>query len=395
MALADPFPHDSLPASTDHEPPDDLEQRHFERVSNSFRLYSSHHRQKLLKSISFYDRMPAHQRQRLHPFRKHLNHILELIHTNALVMRAIVEDSEFMFENKGQCTQASKPSNGEVGECRVGTKPRPSDMEKTACVLRQIVREWTSDGEDERSQSFGMIINAVERYFGARDAASKQETRILVPGAGLGRLPHEIAKRGYATQGNEFSMFMLIASHFILNKCKQVDAFTIYPHVHQMNNVLCSSHQLKPVSFPDEDPSDIPPEVPFSMTAGNFVEIYSAPEYANNFHCIVTCFFMDTAHNILQYIETIHKALHANGIWINLGPLLYHFSEAPDEDSIEPCYDFVRDIIVSYGFQFLEEDQNVSCYYTQNPDSMLSYVYRCVFFVARKVVPTSSGDTYD
>lgn len=42
--------------------------------------------------------------------------------------------------------------------------------------------------------------------------------QILVPGAGLGRLAFEIAKRGYSCQGNEFSLFMLFASNFVLNK---------------------------------------------------------------------------------------------------------------------------------------------------------------------------------
>ena len=42
--------------------------------------------------------------------------------------------------------------------------------------------------------------------------------QILVPGAGLGRLSWELARLGYACQGNEVSMYMLIASHFVLNK---------------------------------------------------------------------------------------------------------------------------------------------------------------------------------
>ena len=41
---------------------------------------------------------------------------------------------------------------------------------------------------------------------------------ILVPGAGLGRLTHEFARRGYNCQGNEWSLFMLLASNFVLNK---------------------------------------------------------------------------------------------------------------------------------------------------------------------------------
>jgi len=45
-----------------------------------------------------------------------------------------------------------------------------------------------------------------------------QDVRVLVPGAGLGRLAFEIARRGYTCQGNEFSLFMLFTSNFVLNK---------------------------------------------------------------------------------------------------------------------------------------------------------------------------------
>lgn len=44
------------------------------------------------------------------------------------------------------------------------------------------------------------------------------DIHVLVPGAGLGRLAWEIARLGYTCQGNEFSLFMLFASHFVLNK---------------------------------------------------------------------------------------------------------------------------------------------------------------------------------
>lgn len=45
-----------------------------------------------------------------------------------------------------------------------------------------------------------------------------EPVKVLVPGAGLGRLAWELANLGYTCQGNEFSFFMLLASNFILNK---------------------------------------------------------------------------------------------------------------------------------------------------------------------------------
>ena len=41
---------------------------------------------------------------------------------------------------------------------------------------------------------------------------------VLVPGAGLGRLAFEFAAAGFKCQGNEWSLFMLLASNFVLNK---------------------------------------------------------------------------------------------------------------------------------------------------------------------------------
>lgn len=382
----------SVDPPDDQRPEKDGEEAHFKRVLNSFKDYENYHQNRLKTTIRFYDRMPVHQRQRLSSYRSHLDQMSRCIKFNAQLMLDMIKDAECMFENK-KPADGIGAETGDRNDWSHSRKPRPMDMEKTACVMRQIVREWTRVGAQEREQSFGLILDAMDRYFGSLDDAAKRQIQVLVPGAGLGRLACDIAKRGFATQGNEYSMFMLIASHFIINKCRGTDLLSFYPFVHQVNNVLNSSHQIQEVTFPDEDPSDVPHDVQFSMTAGSFIDVYSVPEYADHFDAVTTCFFMDTAHNILQYMETLKHALRPNGLWINLGPLLYHFADMAAEDSVEPSYDFVRDIILSYGFEIVEERHPVPCFYTQNPDSMLSYVYKCVFFVARKTsLPATDHD---
>lgn len=65
----------------------------------------------------------------------------------------------------------------------------------------------------------------------------------------------------------------------------------------------------------------------------NIVEIYG-PKNINNTRkvdVVVTCFFLDTAPVVFDYIETILHTLVPGGLWINLGPLLYHWEK--DEDS--------------------------------------------------------------
>lgn len=48
------------------------------------------------------------------------------------------------------------------------------------------------------------------------------QCEILVPGAGLGRFAWELRKRGFSVTGNEFSIYMLLASNYLLNACKNV-----------------------------------------------------------------------------------------------------------------------------------------------------------------------------
>ena len=60
---------------------------------------------------------------------------------------------------------------------------------------------------------------------------------------------------------------------------------------------------------------------------------------------------MDTAKNIIEYVETISRLLKKGGVWINFGPLLYHWTDMPDSISLELSYQELRDIMIGYGFK--------------------------------------------
>lgn len=127
------------------------------------------------------------------------------------------------------------------------------------------------------------------------------------------------------------------------------------------------------------------------MVAGDFLEVYNEPD---SWDCVATCFFIDTAHNVLDYVETIWKILKPGGVWVNLGPLLYHFENMANEVSIELSYEDIRSAIIKYGFHMEVERESVQTTYTENDRSMLRYVYDCIFFVARKpatVVPAAGA----
>jgi carnosine N-methyltransferase len=71
-----------------------------------------------------------------------------------------------------------------------------------------------------------------------------------------------------------------------------------------------------------------------NMTAGDFITSYSGPENEDTFDAVVTVYFIDTAPNFIRYIETIRNVLKPGGLWINIGPLLWHFDgRAPTDTS--------------------------------------------------------------
>lgn len=52
-------------------------------------------------------------------------------------------------------------------------KPALMDSEKVQSVLKQILREWSTEGRAERNKSFGPILDALERYVGSRTSRHK------------------------------------------------------------------------------------------------------------------------------------------------------------------------------------------------------------------------------
>lgn len=174
--------------------------------------------------------------------------------------------------------------------------------------------------------------------------------KVLFPGAGLGRLVFDFAVDGYAAQGNEFSYFMLVSSNFILNMIENAEEFEIQPFIHTFSNTFEENDPFEVYKIPDVNPADlIKPGHDFSMVAGEFVDVYK--KQTEEWDSVITCFFLDTANNIIEYIETIHKILKKNGVWINFGPLLYHYADMQDECSIELSWEEIKYIIQNMGFE--------------------------------------------
>jgi carnosine N-methyltransferase len=295
-----------------------------------------------------------------------------------------------------------------------------NDMEKARSCLNQFYREWSHEGSDERSRCFDRIITALLAEYSLRRVTHSEIDRsamnVLVPGAGLGRLVFDVCRAGFCVEGNEISYHLLMAGSMILNHTQSAGQFNIAPFALSCSNHISRTDQFQTCRVPDIHPSSellassvsrVPASERISMSTGDFCVLYSQEEYKTAFDAVATVFFIDTAPNIIRYIEAVRNCLKPNGIWINLGPLLWHHTgpeEGEDEceekngkmshiadagigdpGSVELTNEEVIALVEHLGFTI--EQQEVALPetgYITNPRSMLQSNYRPSFWIARK-----------
>ncbi|CED82912.1 Putative trehalase [Phaffia rhodozyma] len=263
-------------------------------------------------------------------------------------------------------------------------KSSESDMDKMRSTIKQFVRDWSVEGRPERDAAYKPIMDVIESQFGHIPKEERADVKILTPGAGLARLAYDIALQGYASQGNEFSFFMLLCSFFILNRTTAPLCHTIHPYIHTFSNQTSTEALLRPIRIPDVNPADLPKGSDFSLIAGDFLEVYGSGDEDQEWDCVATSFFIDTAKNVVEYLETIYRVLKPGGIWINLGPLLWHWENNSSKDvSVELSLDEVKALVAEVGFE-IKEESTVPSGYTGNSEGMLKYQYEAACWTAIK-----------
>lgn len=300
------------------------------------------------------------------------------------------------------------------------------DYDKVKYVFKQMLREWSEDGHEERDVSFTKIFQYLETKY--PNVVERQHVKILIPGSGLGRLNFELVKRGFWCQGNEFSYHMLLASNFLLNHSYTRNHYSIFPLIHNFSNQLNRSLQTRPIFIPDlhnqtelinlqtEFPS-IPVGELMSIASGSFTDLYgpddlsisdhyskdeNASEFrlqnANQFDIVITHFFMDTASNVIEYLKTLNHTIKQGGEWINFGPLLWHFEDAEDVVEIikqdgtkvpTPVkgleltnQDFLE--LAQNWFEFKHHEKQIEVGYSSDPKGLGGWKYKCDYWIATK-----------
>lgn len=248
-----------------------------------------------------------------------------------------------------------------------GARAREKVGDVDQCV-KLILRDWSADGKEEREAVMPQIL-AVEGVKG----------KVLVPGAGAGRLVHELLKleRVQSVVANEYSYQVVLTARWLFDVVlrgekekktkskdsssgaekeeRSVNAWTAYPSLNWWSHRRRTEDGLfKGVTFPDttitpdtlDDGDDIyEGDVGRRLTwvEGDFVTAFFNQEAT--FDSVVTLFFIDTARNLIDYIHRIYELLKPGGTWVNVGPLLY--GSAP---MVELSLDEVLMVVEEVGF---------------------------------------------
>jgi len=202
-------------------------------------------------------------------------------------------------------------------------------------VAAHMVRDWSVEGALIRDSLYSWCL---EQF---REHSFRREEPILVPGAGLGRLAWELAtKLECSVEAIESSLCMAAAAHSILDGRGR---FSLHPYAADLfTNEVDAAARYSVVSIPDVDTKLVTGKGRVSFTVGAFQYEYMQNS-RNHYSAVVTCFFIDTATTVYDYLTTIETILVGDGLWINVGPLQWHRN-----NQVPVAVDELRMIVENY-----------------------------------------------
>ena len=205
----------------------------------------------------------------------------------------------------------------------------------------------------------------------------------MVPGASVGRLPFDIAIQhpNVEVLTNEENLSLYYANNFILQNCKTVNEYTIYPKLSDLKNTIFSDDAMAPSTFPDV--INNAEEVNVTTAPCSFPDLCKDHLDEESVDCVLTHFVLDTAHNVVEYISLVEKILKKDGVWINMGGLDYMYERLDNEKSIELSYATLKGILIDFGFMFMKNEIVDRYEYSVN-QSNVKQLFNCPCFVVCK-----------
>lgn len=131
-------------------------------------------------------------------YKKKLDDVEELIYENLMVCKSIVSNA-MQFYGISQHELSAHISEAEKSG-------RAADRISVSQTLKHFVRDWSDEGSKERNDAFPCILATLGNV--KTDTTVGGHLKILLPGSGLGRLGHDVAKLGgkYCLMRSKFTL---------------------------------------------------------------------------------------------------------------------------------------------------------------------------------------------
>ena len=332
--------------------------------------------------------------------------------------------------NKNQCKTSREEASAttsiaryiapykEIKDKRINDKYNGEEepYDTASHILTHMTREWADIGASIRRDTHDWIVDEILSYHNQLDYSTDcQESPlspVLVPGAGLGRLAFDIAftqsRRAdtnaksqvfypFVVEAVDNSLVMGAASYELFHyhhSEHDKGNLTIYPMANDpFINEEDTERRWTQSVFPEEqvinqfnllkdmkESSDAFQQPNISYVIGDFVRNYASPTKHDVYGSVATCFFIDTATNIYEYILTIRNLLRTGGIWINLGPVQWHRNA-----QLQPTTAELKDLILMAGFEIMKWEISDKLIAYRHPDDIRvgtrSEAYRPLNFV--------------
>ncbi|KAF2403594.1 N2227-domain-containing protein [Trichodelitschia bisporula] len=253
-------------------------------------------------------------------------------------------------------------------------------------ALNHLVRDWTADGAHEREPTYAPILATIKDLL-AKHPADAGTFKVLVPGAGLGRLAHEIAALDPRIEvtANEYSAYMNTCYRYVTT-LRTPSSTSWHPYINWWSHQPSLAETTRAVHMPDVSINSSS----VLWIEGDFLREFASEEGA--YHAIVSLFFIDTAKSSLDYLDAFSRLLVPGGSWLNLGPLLYGSSP-----KLQLNLNDLLAVSEAMGFAFQPTPEEFGPLtlphrtararelgYLYNARSMRRNTYQAQFWVARK-----------
>ncbi|KAH6854534.1 N2227-like protein-domain-containing protein [Chaetomium sp. MPI-CAGE-AT-0009] len=345
-------------------------QRHLEekeklltRLSKSHGTWNEHHaRHRLLEALRGFSAYADTQQAELNRLKGLYSHVPKkqksLLERTVKYSQKFTDVAELLKKNQQLCDDIVRNAMEFYGVTQqeldkhikaMKKVSRPAERVSVSQALKHFVRDWAASGAHERDAAFPCILQALKDQF---PDAGEKEVKILLPGAGLGRLGHEVAQLpGFQVTNNEWSAYQNIAYRFLTRPTPSnthshaPNTTTLHPFIDSWSHHRRTSDMLRAIPIPDIPihPNDV------LLVEGDFTTAFRGEGDAGGYDALVTHFFIDTARNLAAYLDTIARLVPPGGVWVNFGPLLY--GSAP---FVQLALDEVVALAEAVGFEFVE-----------------------------------------